>query len=156
MPRPGGQTFKSKIKLRQRSPKRLLVEFGVFEFALKMPPSLQEFIFQPFRCKSNTCTKEQSNHKKKKKNMGLCVIRHRFRPLWSTALNAYVINASLDGLSARTHTDESFSCWYCCNSFRVCRARCGSMSFYRHGGAIQILEIVKGGYTNGFYGQKVV
>ena len=52
----------------------------------------------------------------------LC-IQHRNWPLSSTILNAHGTNASPDGLSTRTHTNEAFSCWFCCNSFRVDRAR---------------------------------
>ena len=56
-----------------------------------------------------------------------CVIRHRNWPLRSTILNAHGTNASPDGLCTRTHTDEAFSCWFCCNSFIVDRARRGNV-----------------------------
>ena len=52
-----------------------------------------------------------------------CVIQHRNWLLRSTILNAHGTNASPDGLCTRTHTNEAFSCWFCCNSFRVDRAR---------------------------------
>ena len=55
--------------------------------------------------------------------MFLCVIQHRNWPLTSTILNAHGTNASPDGLCTRTHTNEAFSCLFCCNSFRVDRAR---------------------------------
>ena len=42
-------------------------------------------------------------------------------------LNAHGTNASPDGLCTRTHTNEAFSCWFCCNSFRVDRARRGNV-----------------------------
>ena len=57
------------------------------------------------------------------------IIQHRNRPLRSTALNVYGTNASPDGLYTRTHTNESFSCWFCCKSFRVDRARRGNVFF---------------------------
>ena len=57
----------------------------------------------------------------------VCVIQHRDWPLKSTILNAHSTNASPDGLCTRTHTNEAFSCWFCCNSFRVDRARCGNV-----------------------------
>ena len=53
----------------------------------------------------------------------MCVIQHRNWPLRSTILNAHGTNASPDGLCTRTHTNEAVSCWFCCNSFRVDRAR---------------------------------
>ena len=49
----------------------------------------------------------------------VCVIQHRNWPLRSTILNAHDTNASPDGLCTRTHTNEAFSCWFCCKSFRV-------------------------------------
>ena len=55
------------------------------------------------------------------------VIQHRYWPLRSTILNAHGTNASPDGLCTRTHTKEAFSCWFCCNSFRVDRARRGNV-----------------------------
>ena len=57
----------------------------------------------------------------------LCVIQHRNRPLRSTILNAHGNNASPDGLCTRTQTNEAFSCWFCCKSFRVDRARRGNV-----------------------------
>ena len=57
----------------------------------------------------------------------VCVIQHRNSPLRSTILNAHGTNASPDGLCTRTHTNEAFSCWFCCNSFRVDRARRGNV-----------------------------
>ena len=57
----------------------------------------------------------------------LCVIQHRNCPLRSTILNAHGTNASPDGLCTRTHTNEAFSSWFCCNSFRVDRARRGNV-----------------------------
>ena len=57
----------------------------------------------------------------------ICVIQHRNWPLRSTILNAHGTNASPDGLCTRTHTNEAFSCCFCCNSFRVDRARRGNV-----------------------------
>ena len=57
----------------------------------------------------------------------LCVIQHRNWPLRSTILNAHGTNASPDGLCTRTHTNEALSCRFCCNSFRVDRARRGNV-----------------------------
>ena len=57
----------------------------------------------------------------------VCVMQHRNWPLRSTILNAYGTNASPDGLCTRTHTDEAFSFWFCCNSLRVDRARRGNV-----------------------------
>ena len=51
--------------------------------------------------------------------MCVCLIQHRSWPLRSTILNAHDTNASPDGLCTRTHTNEAFSCWFCCKSFRV-------------------------------------
>ena len=59
--------------------------------------------------------------------MFICVIQHRNWPLRSTTLNPHGTNASPDGLCTRTHTSEAFSCWFCCNSFRVDRARRGNV-----------------------------
>ena len=59
----------------------------------------------------------------------ICVIQHRNWPLRSTILNAHGTNASPDGLCTRRHTNEAFSCWFCCNSFRVDRARRGKRVF---------------------------
>ena len=42
----------------------------------------------------------------------VCVIQHRNWPLRFTILNAHSSNASPDGLCTRTHTNESFSCWF--------------------------------------------
>ena len=56
-----------------------------------------------------------------------CLIQHRNWPLRSTILNVHGTNASPDGLCTRTHTNEAFSCWFCCNSFRVDRARRGNV-----------------------------
>ena len=49
----------------------------------------------------------------------VCVIQHRNWPLRSTIFNAPGTNASPGGLCTRTHTNEAFWCWFCCNSFRV-------------------------------------
>ena len=57
----------------------------------------------------------------------VCVIQHHTWPLRSTILNAHGTNASPDRLCTRTHTNEAFSCWFCCNSFRVDRARRGNV-----------------------------
>ena len=57
----------------------------------------------------------------------MCVIQHRNWPIRSTILNAHGTNASPDGLCTRTHTNEAFSCWFCCNSCRVDRARRGNV-----------------------------
>ena len=57
----------------------------------------------------------------------MCVIQHRNWPLRSTILNPHGTNASPDGLCTRTHTNEALSCWFCCNSFRVDRARRGNV-----------------------------
>ena len=57
----------------------------------------------------------------------VCIIQHRNRPLRSTALNAHGTNGSPDGLCTRTHTNEAFSCWFCCKLFRVHRARRGNV-----------------------------
>ena len=57
----------------------------------------------------------------------VCVIQHRNWPLRSTILNAHGTNASPDGLGTRTHTNEAFSSWFCCNSFRGDRARRGNV-----------------------------
>ena len=54
----------------------------------------------------------------------MCLI---YEPLRSTILNAHCTNASHDGLCTRTHINEAFSCWFCCKSFRVDRARRGNM-----------------------------
>ena len=72
----------------------------------------------------------------KNKNIFLyqgCLIQHRNWPLRSTILNAHDTNASPDGLCTRTHTNEAFSCWFCCNSFRVDRARCVNVCLSRQG-----------------------
>ena len=55
------------------------------------------------------------------------MIQHRNWPLRSTILNAHGTNASLDRVSTRTHTNEALSCWFCCNSFGVDRARRGNV-----------------------------
>ena len=52
-----------------------------------------------------------------------CVIQHRTWPLRSTILNAHGTKASPDGLCTHTYIDKAFSCWFCCNSLRVARAR---------------------------------
>ena len=58
----------------------------------------------------------------------MCVlIQHRNWPLRATILNAHGTNASPDGVCTRTHTKEAFSCWFCCNSFRVGGGRCGNV-----------------------------
>ena len=59
--------------------------------------------------------------------MLVCVIQHRNWPLRSTILNSHGTNASPDGLCTRTYTNEAFSCWFCCNSFRVDRSRRGNV-----------------------------
>ena len=59
--------------------------------------------------------------------MYVCVIQHRNWPLRSTILIAHGTNASPDGLCTRAHTNEAFSCWFCCNSCRVDRARRGNV-----------------------------
>ena len=56
-----------------------------------------------------------------------CVIQHRNCQLRSTILNAHGTNDSPDELCTRTHTNEAFSCWFCCNSFKVDRARRGNV-----------------------------
>ena len=63
----------------------------------------------------------------------VCVIQHRNWPPKSTILNAHGTNASPDGLCTRTHTNEAFSCWFCCNSFRVHRARRGNVCLSSQG-----------------------
>ena len=73
------------------------------------------------------CQKENKNNHFSVPGMFLCVIQHRNWPLTSTILNAHGTNASPDGLCTRTHTNEAFSCWFCCNSFRVDRARRGNV-----------------------------
>ena len=72
------------------------------------------------------------DHRVPKKNQNtilyqVCVIQHRNWPPRSTILNAHGTNASPDGLCIRTHTNEAFSCWFCCNSFRVDRAKRGNV-----------------------------
>ena len=57
----------------------------------------------------------------------VCVIQHCNWPLRPTIINAHGTNGSPDGLCTRTHTNEAFSCWFCCNSFRVDRARRGEV-----------------------------
>ena len=72
----------------------------------------------------------------KNKNIFLyqgCLIQHRNWPLRSTILNAHGTNASPDGLCTRTHTNEAFSCWFRCNSFRVDRARRGNVCLSSQG-----------------------
>ena len=59
--------------------------------------------------------------------MFVCVIQHRNCPLRTTILNAHGTNASPDGLCTCTHTSEAFSCWFCCNTFRVDRVRRGNV-----------------------------
>ena len=56
----------------------------------------------------------------------VCVIQHRDWPLRSTILNAHGTNASPDGLCTRTR-NEVFSCWFCCDSFSIDRARRGNV-----------------------------
>ena len=65
----------------------------------------------------------------------VCVIQHRNWPLRSAILNAHGTNASPDGLCTHTHTNEAFSCWFCCNSFRVDRARRGNVCLEDQGKA---------------------
>ena len=67
----------------------------------------------------------------------VCVIQHRNWPLRSTILNAHGTNASPDGLCTRTHTNEPFSCWFCCKSFRVDRARRGDVCLEAWLGRVQ-------------------
>ena len=57
----------------------------------------------------------------------ICVIQHPNWPRRSTILNAHGTNDSPDGLCTRTHTNEAFSCRFCCNSFTVDRARRGNV-----------------------------
>ena len=52
----------------------------------------------------------------------MCVVQHRSWPLRSTILNAHGTNAGPDGLCTRTHTNEAFSCSFCCKSFSIDRA----------------------------------
>ena len=59
----------------------------------------------------------------------VCIRQHRNRPRRSTAFNADGTNASPDGLCARTNKKEVFSCWSCCKSVRVGRARRGNVCF---------------------------
>ena len=59
--------------------------------------------------------------------MLVCVIQHCNWPHRSTILNAHGINASPDGLCTRTHTNEAFSCWFWCKTFRVDRGRRGNV-----------------------------
>ena len=73
-------------------------------------------------CQKNKKTKHSSVP-----GMSVCVIQHRYWPLRSTILNAHGTNASPDGLCTRTHTNEAFSYWFCCSSFRVDRARRGNV-----------------------------
>ena len=61
------------------------------------------------------------------KHFSVCLIQHRNWPLTSTILNAHGTNASPEGLCTRAHTNEAFSCWFCCNSFRVDGARRGNV-----------------------------
>ena len=63
----------------------------------------------------------------KTKHFSACVIQHRNWPLRSTILNAHGTNAIPDGLCTRTHANEAFSCWFCCNSFRVDQASRGNV-----------------------------
>ena len=55
------------------------------------------------------------------------MVQHRDWPLKSIILNAHGTNAGHDGLCTRTHTNEAFSSWVSCNSFRVDRARLGNV-----------------------------
>ena len=65
--------------------------------------------------------------------MYVCLIQHRNWPLRSAILNAHGTNASPDGLCTRTHTSETFSCWFCGNPFRVDRARRGDVCLSSQG-----------------------
>ena len=65
--------------------------------------------------------------------LSVSLIQHRNWPLTSTILNAHGTNASPDGLCTRTHTNEAFSCWFCCNSFRVDQARRGNVCLLSQG-----------------------
>ena len=69
------------------------------------------------------CQKQKTKHYSR----CMCVMQHRNWPLRSTILNAHGTNASPDGLCTRTHTNEAFSCWFCCKSFKVDRARRGNV-----------------------------
>ena len=64
------------------------------------------------------------------------VIQDRNRPLMSTAPNTHGTNASPDGLCARAHNNEAFSCWSCCKSFRFGRARRSNVCFGGDGWAV--------------------
>ena len=55
------------------------------------------------------------------------LIQHRHWPLRSTIFDADGTNASPDGLCTRTHSNEAFSCCFCCISFRDDRARRGNV-----------------------------
>ena len=65
----------------------------------------------------------------------VCVIQHRHWPLGSTILNAHGTNASPDGLCTRTPTNEAFSCWFRCKSFRVIELGAATC-VWRHGWAV--------------------
>ena len=58
------------------------------------------------------CQKYKTNHFSVP---GMSMIQHRNWSLRSTILNAHGTNASPDGLCTRTHTNEAFSCCFCCN-----------------------------------------
>ena len=59
--------------------------------------------------------------------MFVCVNQHRNWPLRSTIPNAHGTNASPHGICTRTHTNQAFSSWFCCNSFRVDWGRRGNV-----------------------------
>ena len=61
------------------------------------------------------------------KNKTFFCTRYVCDSIRSTILNAHGTNASPDGLWTRTHNNEAFSCWFCCKSFRVDRARRGNV-----------------------------
>ena len=70
----------------------------------------------------------------------VCLIQHRSWPLGSTILNPHGTNASPDGLCTRIHTNEAFSCWFCCDSFRVNQARRGNVCLEYQGKACSLTD----------------
>ena len=70
----------------------------------------------------------------------VCVIQHRNWPYRSTILNPHGTNASPDGLCTRIHTNEAFSCWFCCDSFRVNQARRGNVCLEYQGKACSLTD----------------
>ena len=87
--------------------------------------SLSSLVFPRKKKPLHNGSCEHRAPKIKNKNIILytCEIQHRNWRLRSTILNAHGTNANPDGLCTRTHTNEAFSCCFCCNSFRVDRAR---------------------------------